>query len=122
MVETRTILHKYTEDELSAVNARYCEMAQDLEVVEQEAKIQADIFKKQIKELKAEQKVMLGNIRSKSETREMEVEARPNYADNVMEYYSTENGLLVDQRRLMPNERQLSIENGSTIQFKTRTA
>lgn len=115
MSELRTIIHRYTDDELNAVNARFTEVAQDLETVENEAKITSDGFKKQIKSLKAVQKEMLENIRSKSEMREVEVESRANYATNMMEYYSVDSGELVDQRRLMPNERQLSIEPDATV-------
>jgi 3-phosphoglycerate kinase len=115
MSELRTIIHRYSDDELNAVNARFTEVAQDLETVENEAKITSDGFKKQVKSLKSVQKEMLENIRSKSEMRDVEVEPRPNYATNMMEYYSVDGGEMVDQRRLMPNERQLTIDNDATV-------
>ena len=63
------------------------------------------------------QKELRTCIKNKSEYREVLVEAKPNYATGMMEYFGVEGfyaGELVESRRLTPAERQMAIDDNQT--------
>lgn len=115
MYDTRDVIHQFTEDELIALRETFAEKQIQLEEKKEEAAEIAAGFKKEIKDMQTEVKDFRMKIKNKQETRTIEVESRPNYARQLMEFFDRRTGELVDARRLTPAERQLSIEGDETV-------
>jgi len=94
-----------------------------LEELKQEKKDVAKEFSLRIKEAETEQRDLRTCLRTRTETREIEVEGRKNYATGMMEYYGVSGhfaGELVDSRRLTPDEKQLRVDQDETSRTGTQ--
>jgi len=118
MIELRTIPYRYSEEELSAVCAQLSENQIRIEELKEEKAELAKSFSDRLKLQQKQQKLLRDNIKQKGEEREIEVEPVPNYATGLMEYFAASGwmkGEIVDSRRLLPHEKQMRLDNESTI-------
>lgn len=105
---------KYTrrmeQSEVDEARMRHADLAAELEDKQAQFKEQKSIMNAELKRRTAEMKNLLQQIRLKTVDEEGKIYTLKNYNEKMVYMYSA-GGLLIDQRRMTPEERQMSINN-----------
>ena len=111
-VEDKTLLINFSDSEIAEMKDKYFDEVLKLSTISDEYKKIADEYKAKIKTIKAEMSVFVDNLKKGYKEELKEVFLVPDQDAGIMEYY-TENGKLVESRKLRPSERQLTIYDRS---------
>lgn len=107
-VEISTYQKPLTDEALNEKMKVLSKNSIELYDLEEEKKDAVAVFKEKIDPLKKSNKHLLNEIRTKQETVSGKLYMLANYEDKMMETYDEE-GLLVESRRLKPDENQANL-------------
>lgn len=110
----RSVLVKLTQGELIERGQDLVAKVQLHAAVDEERKAAGKKFRDRMKEIAREGKELCRVISDRTERREVEVIAEPDYRKGVMLYKLPKTGEVVDERELAPHEFQTSIEDRVT--------
>lgn len=101
-LETRTLFHHFTEEELAGLNEKVTELTEKKNAFAEKAKLMGDIAKGS----EAEIKHTIGLIKDGGEERSLECPVILNYTQNTYTIKHPETGDVLDQRPLTAAEKQ----------------
>jgi hypothetical protein len=104
-VEQTTYQRPLSEDELISRREKLADNCIKVNVLEDDLKLIKDDFKLKMDPLKADNKQLLSEIKTKQETVEGTIYEMANFDEGMMESYDGE-GYMISSRRLRPDERQ----------------
>lgn len=107
-VETLNYLKKFTPEEIQEMKNNLSNVSIEINDIENERKDAVDVFKSKLKPLVIDRKETLTNIRNKAISVKEDCFKFIDHDTNTVSYYNNI-GDLVDQRPIMPSERQKSI-------------
>lgn len=109
-VEYLGYVRKFTPEEITEIKSELSDTSIKINDIEEEKKAQSEIFKSRLKPLYKEKQESLKKIKNKSEYVEENCFKFINHASSTVGYYN-EQGDLVEQRPIKPDERQTNIFN-----------
>lgn len=107
-VETMTFEKRLNEEELAIVKDSFSSDAVELNQLEQELQTIKDEYKLKMKPVKDSMAATLGTLKTRQQTFTGNVYLYADQKSSLMGYYD-ERGELVHSRRLLPEERQITI-------------
>lgn len=108
--ETRNIRKHFSPDELVGLKEEFFDTDLKLNDKQEELDSIKDTFKEAMKPLKESTAVLRKKIRNRFVDIDYEVYAVANQESGNMEYYSVQDGELMDERKLRPDEKQLRLK------------
>lgn len=97
--------------ELKELAERIAQLDAEEDAVLLEKKMVAAQWASKLKDTQTSRKMYSGIYRAKKEIRSEECYAEPDYRDEIMRFVSVDTGLTVQERPLMPEERQMRISD-----------
>lgn len=104
--ETRTIRHSFNETELAELKEEFFDNDSSLDSKQTELDIIKAEFKEAMEPMKKRTKELRIKIKNKFIDEEKEVLKVANQDSGKMEFYCVNTGVLLDERKLHPSERQ----------------